>query len=296
MNNIKNMHLAHISTFDNVHTTKPTDLKTLYSICTSTANKDVVEILRTLPKGSEEYDKFKRSLPCFTPSMECTQRGREYMTKHSGFVCIDWDNIADPEAFKRYLQNFSFISFAAQSCSGKGVYAMVAIDKPTLHTQHYEALLEFFEKLGYPADVKCKDVARLRFVSYDPSPYYNDDATVWRGVKLPPQPLFAPIQHSATDTIERTIYAVRNYVTAYGIDITVGRSIWLAIGNMIHATLGITGKSIFRDISQFHPKYNATECDKIYDNFGAKPFRPDIGLLANACRRSGVPDLKDLLR
>lgn len=290
------MQLAHISAFDNVHTTIPSDLTTLYNICTSTEYKEVIEILRTLPKGSEEYDRFKRSLPCFTPSMECRQRGKEFMVAHSGFVCIDWDNISDPEEFKRYLQNFNFISFAAQSCSGQGVYAMVGIDKPNLHTQHYEAILEFFEKLGYPADVKCKDVARLRFVSYDPAPYYNDNATVWHGVKLPPQPLFAPIEYSATDTIERAIYAVRNYVTAFGIDITTGRSNWLALGNLIYATLGSAGKSIFRDISQFHPKFNAKECDYTYDKFGSRPFDANLGLLAKACTRSGVPDLKDLLR
>lgn len=285
-----------VSVFENVYATKPTESKTLYSICTSSEYEEIVSLLRSMQKGSEDYNTLKKTLPCFTPSMECTQRGAEYMTAHSGYVCIDWDNIDNPTEFKQTLKDFKFIAFAAESCSGKGVYAMVKVEKPNLHSQHYEALLEFFDRLGYPADTHCKDIARLRIVSYDPTSYYNADATVWCKVKLPQQYTnTTQVNTDGSDINERAIYTVRNYVVANSIDITSGRGNWLALGNYIYSIMGITGKSIFRDISQFHPKYNETECDKQFDKFGNSRYNTCIGVLLNACKRAGVPNLKELL-
>ena len=294
MKNIENK----VSIFKNVQSIKPIKDENLFTLCTSPEHKEIITLLRSLEKGSEDYINIKKSLTCFTPSITCTQRGANYMTSHSGYVCLDFDNVEDTTIFKEKLKQFTFIAFCAVSCSGNGVYAMVKIDKPNLHTQHYESLIDFFKRLEYPIDTSCKDLARTRIMSYDSNYYYNENATVWSDTKIP-QPYISKstrTQCNGADINIQAIYTIRDYVVANGIDITSGRNYWLALGSYIASILGSNeGKSVFRDISQFHPKFNETECNKTFDSVVSNSKDYSISVLLNACTHSGVPNLKDLI-
>lgn len=287
-----------VSVFENIYSTIPADKKFLFDLCTTKEHIEIIKLLRSMERGSEDYLSVKKSLPCFTPSIICTKRGTDHIVSHSGYVCLDWDNIDDPMKLKINLTKFSFIAFCGLSCSGRGLYAMIRIEQPNMHRQHYEALLEFFDRLGIPADPACKDLARTRIISYDPQYYYNEKANVWRDIKLPqpytPQQQMARYDSSTID--ERAIYTVRDYIIANSIDITSGRTYWLSLGTYIAQTLGSNaGKSVFKELSQFHPKFNEAECDKVFDSLARGSMNANIGILLNACKRAGVPNLTELL-
>lgn len=286
-----------VSFFRNIKSVEVINNLPLLQLCTTNDFEDTIKLLRQFEKGSQQYTEIKENLLCFTPSISCTQRGAEYMTSHSGYVCLDFDNVDDPEQLKNELKKLAFVSFCALSCSGQGVYAMVRIDKPNLHVQHYEALILYFNKLGMNPDTSCKNIARLRIVSYDPNYYYNERATVWSDVVLPQPKINNPLpcKYHNTNINESAIYTIRDYVVASGIDITSGRNYWLGIGAFIAQTLGhSTGKSVFRDISQYHPRFNDKDFDKAYAS-ACEFSSTNIGVLLNACKRAGLPDLTRLL-
>lgn len=94
----------------------------------------------------------------------------------------------------------------------------------------------------------------------------------------------------------KTIYLVHDYVVQNGIDITIGRNKWLTIGSFIGQILGASGKVIFRDISQYHPKFNENECDKTFDSVSTYERTIGLGAFLNICKENHIPDIKELLR
>lgn len=65
------------------------------------------------------------------------------------------------------------------SVSGEGL-AVAARIEPGKHLESFHGLVEHFRReYELEADLPCKDVSRLRFVSYDPGATYNADAQVF---------------------------------------------------------------------------------------------------------------------
>ena len=96
------------------------------------------------------------------------------MIKHSGFICLDIDPQHNPgidcgSPLRDTLAGMDEVFFAALSASGKGSFALVRIADPFQHRGHFEALSRDFLKIGLNVDQNCKDVSRLRGMSYDPA-------------------------------------------------------------------------------------------------------------------------------
>ncbi len=264
----------------------------LRTILFSSKSRGRVEYLRTLPKGCREFDAIKHSLPCFTPSGVFARRNKAGLLRHSGFLCIEWDDF-DPDTLKARLAEHSFIHYAGLSCSGKGVFALVRIADPQLHRAYFDALRRFFEERGMPMDGSGSDVTRLRVASYDPAPVFNPDATVWdRTLPAPGRPPI--IAKGNADSQQRAFLRGLDYLQKHGIDITVGRNNWLALGSTIKTYFGETGEEYFVALSRYHPRFSEWECRQTYRTLLSGGF--SLGVFAAACTRAGVPNLKSLIQ
>ncbi|KAA6327663.1 hypothetical protein EZS27_023368 [termite gut metagenome] len=81
---------------------------------------------------------------------------------------------------KQRVNSLGFVFYSAESASGKGLFALVALDgDKNDFKSHFKALEADFEAIGITIDEKCSDVSRTRFVSYDNNPYFNPDAYVY---------------------------------------------------------------------------------------------------------------------
>ena len=96
-------------------------------------------------------------------------RDDKSLTKHSGLVPIDLDNVEDIEKAKDELKSFPFIYALWLSSSGKGIHGLVKIGDPNKHSQHYRALLSKIPGL----DATAQNVSRILYVSSDENIYIN---------------------------------------------------------------------------------------------------------------------------
>ena len=125
----------------------------------------------------------KKKIPCVTVSGSFKgSREKDNFNEHSGLICIDIDDVAadDLSVVKGKLLKLDFTYAVFKSVSGTGLAWIVRID-PEKHALAFDSLSQFcFETTGYPTDHRCKDVSRLRLVSYDPDAFFNPEAKVFK--------------------------------------------------------------------------------------------------------------------
>lgn len=138
--------------------------------------KDFINKIRTLEDKSER-NKLKQKLKCILFSGTFSKRKAINVVEHSGFACLDFDDLEDAEAFKEELKQNNYIYSAFISPSGNGVKALVKIPAEiNNHKKYYEALCETFET---KLDDKTKDISRVCYESYDPTLWVNEDSKTW---------------------------------------------------------------------------------------------------------------------
>ncbi|MDV7399913.1 BT4734/BF3469 family protein, partial [Arthrospira platensis SPKY1] len=122
-------------------------------------------------------------LPAVTISGKFSTANSDGLVQHSGFICIDIDDIAEElsEAFAR-LKDDPYIHFLARSASGAGLFGFVRIpDDPAKHKDIAQNLIQYYASTyNVVLDRKCTDIPRKRFVSYDPEAVLNPDSKVFR--------------------------------------------------------------------------------------------------------------------
>lgn len=161
--------------FDNKESQSSPKPINLIDWCVTDRFRLFVEMIRQCG-SKEESDRLKGKLPCAMPSLQMNG-------SHSGFIAIDVDgeNHGDnleytPAELKEKISSIKNVAYCGYSCSGKGVWALIPIFDETKHLEHFKALEVVFQSIGLTLDKSCKNVNRLRFASYDPEPYLNEDA------------------------------------------------------------------------------------------------------------------------
>lgn len=210
-------------------------------------------------KDKEKRQELKKTVPYFTPSGIFETRKNNGLIEHSGFIAIDLDDIENIEAVERILKVDDYTYALFRSISGNGLCVLVKIDK-TKHRESFDALqVYYFDLLKHPIDNACKDVARARFISYDPSLYKNLSSKIFkkylpkRESKIPKPKNFI---HTNTK-FERVISKIDR-------DITGDYNQWVRIGFAIASEYGENGRSYFQHISAYSNLYDSKICDKQY--------------------------------
>jgi len=187
--------LNKISVFKNYFEPIPALECSVKDFCLNVQNGDYSEeitALRTEP-DKKKRDVIKATFPAVTIAATFSKRNKQCLTQHSGFICIDIDQHDNPEindwpALRDSLSSIENIYFAALSASGKGIFLIIPISTPDKHENHFTALEMDFKASGLIIDKACKDVSRLRGISFDPDAVLNEKAETYRRIYQPPQP------------------------------------------------------------------------------------------------------------
>jgi len=176
-----------ISVWDNVtdttykETRKVITVPQLFNIIKGNDYKIVIQRIRAETDKSKR-DELKRALLSgVTVSGVFRERRITGLSKHSGFICLDFDGISDNKIvqIKDKLKLDKYIYGFFTSASGKGLAVIVRID-PLRHAESFLALEKYFyEEHSLVADTSCKDVCRHRYFSYDPDAYTYLQAKVF---------------------------------------------------------------------------------------------------------------------
>jgi hypothetical protein len=139
--------------------------------------------LRSLEKGSEQYDNIKVNLPVIYPSCEFKSNSTrdEEIANYHPIVQLDYDGIEDEyqlETYKQIISNKPFTQTCFISPSGKGLKVFVKVNYTISNKEDYVRAFNAVRKhyddaLTFNSDEVIHNPNRACFLSYDPEVYFN---------------------------------------------------------------------------------------------------------------------------
>lgn len=265
-----NILTAEVSLFESYK--NPLPLRTIRMIDFLTKSNHRLSKLVYDIRNSENKDlvkSIKSMLPAITPSGIYKTRHTKELIQHSGFICLDFDDVKDMDLAWEQLQSCLYVAFLNKSVSGKGLFAIVPIKYPEQHKKHFNSLKSYMlDTYGLRIDKSCSDVSRLRGYSLPDSYYINPSATEYEYIKddvVIPVPSF-PILVRGDKDHER-LHMLLDAINRSGIDITQDRDDWVKIGLALAGEYGEIGRSYFHQISRYYSKYKYNQADRQYNSF-----------------------------
>ena len=242
---------------------------------------------------SEKQNVLKRVLPAATLSgWFAPSRSAGNLIKHSGFIAVDIDGKENPdfdmEALKQTLARCRNIAYIALSVRGEGLFCLIPISAPSKHKGHFRALQEDFKRMGITIDNACKDVSRMRVISYDPAPHENQAAVPFsRIIEEHSMPKSTFYSYRGEDTTLQDVEKLVATCERSHLDITEGYGNWFRIGAAL-ASLGENGRDFFHRLSALNSDYRERECDRKFDNLLRTCGRVGIGTLFYIAETNGI--------
>ena len=262
------------------------------------------ELIKRIRATSDKKERtaLKAQLPCAVISAQCPDgRRAEDSFVHTGLICIDIDGQDNPgltaNEIKRRLLFARELAYCSLSASGTGCFAIFRLSNPSDHAGHFRALAMLLQsKLGLKIDNACSDIKRLRYASYDPAPYINDDAPTFR-IVIDQKPIAAarPEPHQPSAAVSQynpkldyvKIAELVAEIERQGIDITPGYADWVRIG-MSLTKLGEAGRDLFHRVSRVSPKYNPRDTDAKFTELLRSTHSVTLGSFIWECSQRGI--------
>ncbi len=237
-----------VSYFENIKGKKTKDIPIIeaFNIIRVGNLKEKIELLRQAKEKSQQ-EILKQQLPAITVSGTFKKgHSQSDFLQHSGLIQIDFDHVPDTKQLIDLLRNDFFTFCAFNSPTATGVKAIVKIN-PELHKVAFEQLSKYYlVKYNLPIDIKCKDITRLMFLSYDNNIFVNENSMQF---------------NSTSQDVEKII----SQIEFKKIDITSDYDNWLKIGFAFADNFNEGGRDLFQRISQFHPNYDKENCSKQFN-------------------------------
>jgi len=281
-----------ISVFRSAQSTEPATAR-LGAFLDSKKYRDRVLQLRGIT-DKKTRDEQKKTLPAATISGVFTRRAAGAIEHYNGLVCLDFDAKENPgkspAEMRATLREFDEVAYAGLSVSGQGVFAVIATNNtdPARHAAVVDLLGAVLAQYDLYYDRACKDVCRLRFVSYDPEAYWNTTPAYFDATGIlttaeateaarRPRPVVLPRSNAGTHTNEDKVERLIEAIEAQRADITGMYEDWMRLGMALANEFGSRGETYFQRLSQFHPKYDHREVQKKFDDFVRNTSRVHIG-------------------
>ena len=298
----------------------PLQAMTIRDFCLTERWRPVVEQLRALvaeygaeqAKARDDYSRLKHFLPGATLSglfglseeyndklqrNVLVSRRTSHLLQHTGFLCIDIDrqdntSLSSMDLILRVLRHRPEVALIMRSCSGTGYFALIPLAYPKYHKEQFKALMREYTALGVKIDRQCSDITRIRFASYDSNPYINPNAIPYSGMDMGDQMLapraavYTPRVETPDDLVTRVEKLVCK-LEQHHIDITSSYGDWMRVGFSLANLQEPYGRQFFHRVSAICEKYNATICDKKFDDLQS-PSRIGIGTFFAICKDYGV--------
>jgi len=152
----------------------------------SGATKDIIKNIRQC-KDKSDRNELKKKLPAICFSGKFNKRNDNSLIKHSGLICLDFDDYANKKAMlkeKETLSKDKYVYSVFVSPSGNGLKVLVKIPEDSdNHVNYFNSLQNHFQSENF--DKTSKNVSRVCYESYDPFIYLNLNSSVWTTIEEP---------------------------------------------------------------------------------------------------------------
>lgn len=294
-----------ISVFRNARHTEPVTAP-LGAFLASRKWRGKVEAVRAIA-DKKARDEAKKDLPAATISGVFSRRAADGLQLYNGLVCLDFDAKENPgrtpKEMREILRTFDEVAYAGLSVSGQGVFAVIATNNtdPGAHAQVVDLLGSVLAQYDIYYDRACKDVCRLRFVSYDPEGHWNPNPTAFDAATLiadmqqrnndparRPRPVIIARSHPTGSSTEKKVEQYLDQIEARNLDLTTNYDDWMRLGMALATEFGTGGEHYFHRISAYHPKYDHIETAKKFADFVRNARQVHIGTFFHLCNAAGI--------
>lgn len=235
-----------------------------------------IEAIRQSQQKAKQTE-LKKELPAATISGIFSERKATGLISHSNIICMDFDELTDPEGLKSEAAKLPYVLAAFISPRGNGCKVLVHIDG-SQHLEAFMAISEAIEKAtGHKADTSGKDVCRLCFVSYDPKVYFNPLAQMFRppatatakasicDVKDKEKGKTKEVKEKNYNSQQLDVLRLIEKIEASALDIAPDYDTWLKKVVFPFAVFfGASGITHLHKVSRFSFKYNVEDTEKQY--------------------------------
>jgi predicted P-loop ATPase len=219
--------------------------------------QDIVLQCRAAP-NKEIRDLLKKTAPLVTISGSFAARKDDALRNHSGFIAIDIDNIENVEETRKQLSADPYTYACFVSISGNGLCIIMRIDG-SRHLDAFNGIASYlYNSYQLIIDQSCKNVARARFVSYDPFIFVNTKAQQFKKYLAKQKEIKAQkvvvVKNDFDEMIAQMDRKQLNLCEDY--------SDWISICYALVSEFGEQGRDHFHTLSSHSSKYNSDDCDR----------------------------------
>lgn len=147
---------------------------------------DIRDTNRTDPKAAKAMK--TANLPCCTISgLFEGERKASKVTSINPIICVDIDKIPEGmtlDGLKKKVFDLPYVFYVSLSARGEGIFALIYYNKEKDFLNTFRALEQDFKDLYIEIDKACKDICRLRYVSWDENPLEKEEVEMYDGVYL----------------------------------------------------------------------------------------------------------------
>lgn len=181
-----------IGLYKNARCTKASDIMKLYTylhdLQSYEKTKETIMTLRAID-DEEAQKKYKQNnvIGATISGVFGESRCKNQIIETNNIMCVDVDEADNKELFKQYgveeikrriFEEFDFVYAVCLSCRGKGFFFIVPIPDVKYINELYTGMYYKLKSYGITIDKHCKDISRLRFISYDPNILIKRDCQI----------------------------------------------------------------------------------------------------------------------
>ena len=279
-----------ISSYKNVHDKQDVDIEidSFLEGVRSGRWEDIALEVRNAPT-KDIKDAIKKRAPLVTPSGSFAERKVDGLRKHSNFIAIDIDNLEDPAATKKRIQDDAYIYACFISISGNGLCLIIKIDG-TRHLDAFNGIAAYlYNEYQLIVDQSGKDVSRARFVSYDPFLLLNTKSATFKKY-LPKK---KEQKHPKVLVIKTDFDSMIKQMDDKGLNLCEDYSDWVRICYALVSEFQEQGRDHFHTLSSTSSKYNSIDCDGQFDaclknHNESKGKKSTIGTIYYHAKQNGI--------
>ena len=220
-----------------------------------------VEAIQSCQDPNERKKLKKETASAVTVSGTFIHRKEDNLQKHSGFICIDFDYF-DFSKYNDIIQDqYTYACF--RSVSGLGLAVIVKIN-PAKHKESFDYLQGYyFNTYGIVIDPLPRNVASLRFVSYDTQIFVNKKSKTSLLMNETKRKVSNSIPVVYGDSeVGRMVQEAVTIGANIAPDYKTYRDLAFAIAN----GFGEGGRQWFHALCRSDAKYNSQQADNQFDH------------------------------
>lgn len=224
---------------------------------------------RTDPKAAKAMK--TANLPCCTISgLFEGERKANQVTAVNPIICVDIDVLPEGmtlDELKKKVFELPYVFYVSLSARGEGIFALIYYNINKDFKSVFRYLQYDFKNMGIEIDKACKDICRLRFVSWDENPLEKETVDMYDNEYM--DAFLDPEFYQKTEERHNGQVYIDDYFTFQTIKYLISHcgyrsdeyQDWLMDGFRL-ATFGEYGHALFIYLSSVSKGYNSNAAER----------------------------------